>query len=60
MKENVILGHIIPAGTGFKDFTLSMIKRAESPALAEAAVEELKELGAGVGAVSFGGKKDED
>jgi DNA-directed RNA polymerase subunit beta' len=59
LKENVILGHIIPAGTGFKDFALSMVKREEPPALAEAAQEELKELGAGVGAVSFGGKADE-
>jgi len=56
LKENVILGHIIPAGTGFKDFMLSMVKREEPPALAEAAQEELKELGAGVGAASFGGK----
>jgi DNA-directed RNA polymerase subunit beta' len=59
LKENVILGHIIPAGTGFKDFMLSMVKREEPPALAEAAQEELKELGAGVGAASFGGKGDE-
>jgi DNA-directed RNA polymerase subunit beta' len=59
LKENVILGHIIPAGTGFKDFALSMVKREEPPALAEAAQEELKELGAGVGAASFGGKGDE-
>jgi len=56
LKENVILGHIIPAGTGFRDFMLSMVKREEPPALAEAAQEELKELGAGVGAASFGGK----
>ncbi len=59
LKENVILGHIIPAGTGFKDFMLSMVKREEPPALAEAAQEELKELGAGVGAASFGGKNDD-
>ncbi|MGD0092202.1 MAG: DNA-directed RNA polymerase subunit beta', partial [Planctomycetota bacterium] len=65
LKENVILGHIIPAGTGFKDFMLSMVKREEPPALAEAAKkelkeEELKELGAGaaVGAISFGGKDE--
>ncbi|MFH0937736.1 MAG: DNA-directed RNA polymerase subunit beta' [Planctomycetota bacterium] len=59
LKENVILGHIIPAGTGFKDFLLSMIKREEPPALAEAAQEEMKKLSAGIGAVSFGGKKGE-
>jgi len=58
LKENVILGHIIPAGTGFKDFMLSMVKREEPPALEEAAQEEMKELGAGVGAASFGGKDE--
>jgi DNA-directed RNA polymerase subunit beta' len=57
LKENVILGHIIPAGTGFKDFMLSMVKREEPPALSEAAEEELQQLGAGVGAASFGGKE---
>jgi DNA-directed RNA polymerase subunit beta' len=59
LKENVILGHIIPAGTGFKDFMLSMVKREESPALSEAAQEEMQQLAAGVGAASFGGKGDE-
>ncbi|MCK6472341.1 MAG: DNA-directed RNA polymerase subunit beta' [Planctomycetes bacterium] len=44
LKENVILGHIIPAGTGFKDFLLGMVKREEAPALAEAAEKEMKEL----------------
>jgi DNA-directed RNA polymerase subunit beta' len=58
LKENVILGHIIPAGTGFRDFMLSMVKREEPPALAEAAQEELQQLSAGVGAASFGGKDD--
>jgi DNA-directed RNA polymerase subunit beta' len=57
LKENVILGHIIPAGTGFKEYLLSMLKRSEPPALAEAAQEELKELSAGAGAVSYGGKE---
>ena len=58
LKENVILGHIIPAGTGFRDFMLGMIKRDAPPEL-EAVQEELKELGVGVGAASFGGKGDE-
>jgi DNA-directed RNA polymerase subunit beta' len=56
LKENVILGHIIPAGTGFKDFTLGMVKREEPPALAEAAQEELRELSTGAQAASYGGK----
>ncbi len=59
LKENVILGHIIPAGTGFRDFMLGMIKRDTPPELEEASREEMKELGAGVGAASYGGKGDE-
>jgi len=59
LKENVILGHIIPAGTGFRDFMLGMIKRDAPAELEEAAQVEMKELGAGVGAASFGGKGDE-
>ena len=31
LKENVILGHIIPAGTGFRDFMMGMIKRDAPP-----------------------------
>ncbi|MEI6235517.1 MAG: DNA-directed RNA polymerase subunit beta' [Planctomycetota bacterium] len=60
LKENVILGHIIPAGTGFRDFMLGMIKRDTPPELEEATREELKELGVGVGvgAASFGGRDD--
>ena len=59
LKENVILGHIIPAGTGFRDFMLGMIKRDAPPALQEAVEDELKELGVGVGAASFGGKDND-
>jgi hypothetical protein len=55
----VILGHIIPAGTGFRDFMLGMIKREPVPELEAAAHEELKELGVGIGAASYGGKGDE-
>ena len=61
LKENVILGHIIPAGTGFRDFMLGMIKRDAPPELEAAATrEELKELGVGVGvgAASFGGRDE--
>ncbi|MCW8132711.1 MAG: DNA-directed RNA polymerase subunit beta' [Planctomycetota bacterium] len=61
LKENVILGHIIPAGTGFRDFLIGVVKREEAPALAQAAQAEMKELGtstAQAGAVSFGGKDE--
>jgi DNA-directed RNA polymerase subunit beta' len=58
LKENVILGHIIPAGTGFRDFALGMVKRDAPPELEEAARAEMKELGIGTGAASFGGKND--
>jgi DNA-directed RNA polymerase subunit beta' len=59
LKENVILGHIIPAGTGYNRYVLGVVKREEAPALAEAAQEELKTLAAGVPAASYGGKPDE-
>jgi len=59
LKENVILGHIIPAGTGFKDYVLGMVKREEAPALAEAAQAEMKELATGAPSASFGGKEGE-
>ncbi len=59
LKENVILGHIIPAGTGFRDFALGMVKRDAPPELEAAAREEMKELSVGVGSASYGGKGDE-
>jgi DNA-directed RNA polymerase subunit beta' len=41
LKENVLLGHLIPVGTGFTDYqNLSVIKLAEPPAAAELSVEE--------------------
>jgi len=58
LKENVILGHIIPAGTGLRELQLGVIKRAEAPALTHAAQVELEQL-AGAPAVSFGGKEGE-
>jgi DNA-directed RNA polymerase subunit beta' len=57
LKENVILGHIIPAGTGYPDFLLGAVRREEAPALAEAAQEEMKEIAAGAPSASFGGKE---
>ena len=38
LKENVVLGHLVPAGTGFKPYLESTVKlHAEPPARAEAA-----------------------
>ncbi|MCX7805204.1 MAG: DNA-directed RNA polymerase subunit beta', partial [Planctomycetota bacterium] len=44
LKENVILGHIIPAGTGFKDFYLGVVRRDEPRELIRGAQAEIKEL----------------
>jgi len=49
LKENVILGHLIPAGTGFKPYSDAAVKKAlpeevpESDLLAEMVKEKLKE-----------------
>ena len=42
LKENVILGHLIPAGTGFRNYTRSRLLKLlpEAPAEAEAAEAE--------------------
>ncbi|MBE7466132.1 MAG: DNA-directed RNA polymerase subunit beta' [Planctomycetes bacterium] len=40
LKENVILGHIVPAGTGFRDLQLSIVRRAEAPVLTQDAARE--------------------
>ncbi len=41
LKENVLLGHLIPAGTGFKPYTqMRVVKLAEPPAEAAATREE--------------------
>ncbi len=58
LKENVILGHIIPAGTGLPELQLGLIKRAEAPALTHAADVELDEIQEGTPSASFGGKKE--
>jgi hypothetical protein len=47
LKENVILGHIVPAGTGFHEYRLGVIKREEAPALRQAAEAEMKQLSEG-------------
>jgi len=51
LKENVVLGHRIPAGTGFKPYLEAMVRlHAEPPVLAEAVVaEEQAPVGLGSG-----------
>jgi DNA-directed RNA polymerase subunit beta' len=47
LKENVILGHIIPAGVGFQMLRGTMVGRETVPALEAPAAEEPKQLTAG-------------
>ncbi len=65
LKENVILGHLIPAGTGFKTYTKTRVRKnipleeslagfAEVPEDLEA-LKELKELLGGGGGDTPGG-----
>jgi len=39
LKENVIVGHMVPAGTGFKKYLNLKIQREEPPAAAEESLE---------------------
>jgi DNA-directed RNA polymerase subunit beta' len=49
LKENVLLGHLIPAGTGFKPYVnLSVVKLAEPPAMEQPTREEELEDAAAV------------
>jgi DNA-directed RNA polymerase subunit beta' len=48
LKENVVLGHLIPAGTGFKPYLEAMVRlHAEPPVAAERAAEEQAPIGLG-------------
>ncbi|MHC4446923.1 MAG: DNA-directed RNA polymerase subunit beta', partial [Planctomycetota bacterium] len=40
LKENVLLGHLIPAGTGFEPYVKMKVKRLVEPAVTEAEEEE--------------------
>ncbi len=40
LKENVLLGHLIPAGTGFEPYLKMKVKRLVEPAVSEAQEEE--------------------
>jgi len=43
LKENVILGHLIPAGTGFRNYTGSRLLKLLPEALAEGETAEAEE-----------------
>jgi DNA-directed RNA polymerase subunit beta' len=48
LKENVVLGHLIPAGTGFKPYLEAMVRlHAEPPVAAETSAEEQMAIGLG-------------
>ncbi len=48
LKENVVLGHLVPAGTGFKPYLEAMVRlHAEPPLRAEPADEEQPAIGFG-------------
>ncbi|HUS44894.1 MAG TPA: DNA-directed RNA polymerase subunit beta' [Phycisphaerae bacterium] len=50
LKENVVLGHRIPAGTGFKPYLGATVRlHAEPPVLAEVVAEEQAPVGLGSG-----------
>ena len=50
LKENVILGHMVPTGTGFRDHYRTRVKKNI----------DFGEIGTGSGAVSFGGAGVDD
>ena len=46
LKENVVLGHLIPAGTGFKPYLQATVRRHAEPVPSAVAVaEELPAVG---------------
>jgi DNA-directed RNA polymerase subunit beta' len=48
LKENVVLGHLVPAGTGFKAYMEASVRlHAEPPAAAQPAVPEQVAVGLG-------------
>jgi DNA-directed RNA polymerase subunit beta' len=61
LKENVILGHLVPAGTGFKKYTAKTVKKLAEPVEPERVVipdtsPEVIELASGDGNAAIGGK----
>jgi DNA-directed RNA polymerase subunit beta' len=59
LKENVLLGHLIPAGTGFRPYQTIRVKRLAEPPASETEDEEAMLAEAAERAEALGASKDE-
>ena len=59
LKENVLLGHLIPAGTGFRDYQSIRVKRLAEPPVTEEVDEEMMFAEAARRAEALGASADE-
>jgi len=59
LKENVLLGHLIPAGTGFKPYQTMRVKPLAEPPVTEEIDEEAMIAEAAEVAEALGAKRDE-
>jgi len=59
LKENVLLGHLIPAGTGFKSYQALEVHRYAEPPITEAPDEEAMREEAAAMAEALGASRDE-
>jgi DNA-directed RNA polymerase subunit beta' len=60
LKENVLLGHLIPVGTGFKDYTNLQVRELAAPAATEAPTRDEELLEAAARAESAGALAPEE
>ncbi len=60
LKENVLLGHLIPAGTGFKDYQAIKVRKLAEPPVAEAPSREEQLEEAVVLATAAGAERPEE
>ena len=59
LKENVLLGHLIPAGTGFRDYQSIRVKALAEPPVTEEIDEEMMLAEAAERAEALGASRDE-
>jgi DNA-directed RNA polymerase subunit beta' len=59
LKENVLLGHLIPAGTGFRPYQAIRVKRLAEPPASELEDEEMMLAEAAEAAEALGASRDE-
>ncbi len=59
LKENVLLGHLIPAGTGFREYQCIRVKALAEPPVTEVIDEDTMLADAAELAESLGAEKDE-